>query len=233
MAGLSRAKAASIQILRTSELKAAECKRPAIVQFHVRTAPSQVAAPRLCPELGACPPGLGPLARGSSGPVPLGPPLPLYTSAHRGAHRDQQESAGQSCLATRCRRISSPPSPRPLTSPCRRKRSSSRSPTAPSRRRRPTRPPSRRRPRRPSSVRWIHRYVNIVVPPLVSIDRINTKAFRHAGPPDRTKSTMPPAGKIDARWKICMPEPGESFSLREYGDVGRNLCERSIYAQRE
>ena len=179
MAGLSRAKAASIQILRTSELKAAECKRPAIVQFHVRTAPSQVAAPRLCPELGACPPGLGPLARGSSGPVPLGPPLPLYTSAHRGAHRDQQESAGQSCLATRCRRIRSSPSPRPLTSPCRRKRSSSRSPTAPSRRRRPTRPPSRRRPRRPSSVRWIHRYVNIVVPPLVSIDRINTKAFRH------------------------------------------------------
>merc|ERR1711988_1318374 len=34
MAGLSRAKAASIQILRTSELKASECKRPNIVQFH-------------------------------------------------------------------------------------------------------------------------------------------------------------------------------------------------------
>merc|ERR1711957_272581 len=35
MAGLSRAKAASIQILRTSELKA-ECKRPNIVQFHTQ-----------------------------------------------------------------------------------------------------------------------------------------------------------------------------------------------------
>ena len=91
MAGLSRAKAASIQILRTSELKAAECKRPAIVQFHVRTAPSQVAAPRLCPELGACPPGLGPLARGSSGPVPLGPPLPPL---HFGTPRGPQGPAG-------------------------------------------------------------------------------------------------------------------------------------------
>merc|ERR1712216_167274 len=36
MAGLSRAKAASIQILRTSELKASECKRPNIVQFHTQ-----------------------------------------------------------------------------------------------------------------------------------------------------------------------------------------------------
>ena len=51
------------------------------------------------------------------------------------------------------------PSPRPVT-PCRRKRSSSRSPTASSRRRRPTRPPSRPRPRRPSSARWMHLYVN-------------------------------------------------------------------------
>ena len=47
MAGLSRAKAASIQILRTSELKASECKRPNIVQFHVRFASSHVAAPRV------------------------------------------------------------------------------------------------------------------------------------------------------------------------------------------
>ena len=77
MAGLSRAKAASIQILRTAELKASECKRPAITQFHARTARSQVAAqvaaprpraspvrlacaPRLGPPLGACPPGLAP-----------------------------------------------------------------------------------------------------------------------------------------------------------------------------
>merc|ERR1740139_1598691 len=36
MAGLSPAKAASIQILRTSELKASECKRPNIVQFHTQ-----------------------------------------------------------------------------------------------------------------------------------------------------------------------------------------------------
>ena len=36
MAGLSRAKAASIQILRTAELKASECKRPAIMQFHTK-----------------------------------------------------------------------------------------------------------------------------------------------------------------------------------------------------
>merc|ERR1712146_298725 len=34
MAGLSRAKAASIQILKTAELKPAECKRPNIKQFH-------------------------------------------------------------------------------------------------------------------------------------------------------------------------------------------------------
>ena len=34
MAGLSRAKAASIQILKTAELKPADCKRPNIKQFH-------------------------------------------------------------------------------------------------------------------------------------------------------------------------------------------------------
>jgi len=45
MAGLSRAKAASIQILRTSELKASECKRPNIVQFHV--SPPRPKWPRL------------------------------------------------------------------------------------------------------------------------------------------------------------------------------------------
>lgn len=39
MAGLSRAKAASIQILKTAELKPAECKRPNIKQFHVRSCP--------------------------------------------------------------------------------------------------------------------------------------------------------------------------------------------------
>ena len=113
----------------------------------------------------------------------------------------------------------------PLTSPCRRKRSSSRSPTAPSRRRRPTRPPSRRRPRRPSSVRWIHRYVNIVVPPLVSIDRINTKAFRHAGPPDRTKSTVPPAGKIEIGIRI--------FRHARIGEMLDEICVNDPYAQRE
>ena len=50
MAGLSRAKAASIQILRTAELKASECKRPAITQFHARTARSQVAAQVAAPR---------------------------------------------------------------------------------------------------------------------------------------------------------------------------------------
>ena len=39
MAGLSRAKAASIQILKTSELKPEECKRPNVKQFHVRSSP--------------------------------------------------------------------------------------------------------------------------------------------------------------------------------------------------
>merc|ERR1712070_1172516 len=34
MAGLSRTKAASIQILRTAEITASECKRPNIKQFH-------------------------------------------------------------------------------------------------------------------------------------------------------------------------------------------------------
>merc|ERR1739838_745098 len=34
MAGLSRAKAASIQILRTAELKPSECKRPIVKQMH-------------------------------------------------------------------------------------------------------------------------------------------------------------------------------------------------------
>merc|ERR1719217_142458 len=36
MAGLSRVKAVSIQILRTAELKASECKRPNIQQFHTK-----------------------------------------------------------------------------------------------------------------------------------------------------------------------------------------------------
>merc|ERR1719424_1776609 len=34
MAGRSRAKSVAIQILKTSELKASECKRPSIKQFH-------------------------------------------------------------------------------------------------------------------------------------------------------------------------------------------------------
>ena len=55
MAGLSRAKAASIQILRTAELKASECKRPAITQFHARTARSQVAAQVAAPRPRASP----------------------------------------------------------------------------------------------------------------------------------------------------------------------------------
>ena len=87
MAGLSRAKAASIQILRTAELKASECKRPAITQFHARTARSQVAAQvaaprpraspvrlvcgrRLAPAHGPCPP-LPPLGA-SRGPAGIG-----------------------------------------------------------------------------------------------------------------------------------------------------------------
>ena len=96
MAGLSRAKAASIQILRTSELKAAECKRPAITQFHVRTAPSQVAAPRLCPELGACPLRLGPLRLDPLRLAPQGPShwdLPSL-SGHFGTQRGPQGPAG-------------------------------------------------------------------------------------------------------------------------------------------
>ena len=89
MAGLSRAKAASIQILRTAELKASECKRPAIMQFHVRTARSQVAAPRPCassvrsacghrlgPPLGACPPGLRPRRSAPRAGCLLPPPPP-------------------------------------------------------------------------------------------------------------------------------------------------------------
>ena len=91
MAGLSRAKAASIQILRTSELKAAECKRPAITQFHVRTAPSQVAAPRLCPELRACPLRLGPLRLAPQGPSHWDLSSP---SGHFGTQRDPQGPAG-------------------------------------------------------------------------------------------------------------------------------------------
>lgn len=155
MAGLSRAKAASIQILRTSELKASECKRPNITQFHVRTAPSQVAASRQCPE---------PAHRGCLGPLRLAPVAsPRWErrlSGHSGARRCQQGSAGQPCPSDTLQTHKTYLLPRPLPSPCRRKRSSSRSPTASSRRRRPTRPPSRRRPRRPSSVRWIHRYVS-------------------------------------------------------------------------
>ena len=38
MAGRSRAKAAAIQILKTAELTAEECKRPIVKQFHVRAA---------------------------------------------------------------------------------------------------------------------------------------------------------------------------------------------------
>merc|ERR1712216_620424 len=34
MAGLSRTKAASIQILRTAQISASECKRPNVKQFH-------------------------------------------------------------------------------------------------------------------------------------------------------------------------------------------------------
>ena len=89
MAGLSRAKAASIQILRTAELKLSECKRPNITQFHARTARPQVAAlvasPRLCaspvrlacgrrlePPPRASPPGAWLHGRGASPPPPLG-----------------------------------------------------------------------------------------------------------------------------------------------------------------
>ena len=77
MAGLSRAKAASIQILRTAELKASECKRPAITQFHARTARSQVAAqvaaprPRASPVRLVCGRRLAP----AHGPCPPLPPL--------------------------------------------------------------------------------------------------------------------------------------------------------------
>jgi large subunit ribosomal protein L18Ae len=38
MAGRSRAKASAIQILKTAELTAEECKRPIVKQFHVRAA---------------------------------------------------------------------------------------------------------------------------------------------------------------------------------------------------
>lgn len=37
MAGRSRAKACAIQILETKELKASECKRPVITQFHSKS----------------------------------------------------------------------------------------------------------------------------------------------------------------------------------------------------
>ena len=112
MAGLSRAKAASIQILRTSELKASECKRPNITQFHVRTAPSQVAASRQCPE---------PAHRGCLGPLRLAPVAsprwerPL--SGHSGARRCQQGSAGQPCPSDTLQTHKIPPLTPPPTIP--------------------------------------------------------------------------------------------------------------------
>ena len=78
MAGLSRAKAASIQILRTAELKASECKRPAITQFHARTARSQVAAQVAAPR-----PRASPVAAAWSLPTGPCPPLPSF-GASRG-----------------------------------------------------------------------------------------------------------------------------------------------------
>ena len=98
-AGLSRAKAVSIQILRTSELKAPECKRPNITQFHVRTAPSQVAAPRLCPEPAhrALAPALG-----STAPVGLGipSPPPLDTAGPAGTSGNRLASLASETLQT-------------------------------------------------------------------------------------------------------------------------------------
>ena len=154
MAGLSRAKAASIQILRTAELKASECKRPAITQFHARTARSQVAAQVAAPRPCASPVRLGWGRRLEPAHWAL-PPPPLLRG-QQGASRDRLTSLGLRHVADAQDPL---PLPRPLP-PCRRKRSSSRSPTASSRRRRPTRAPSRPLPRRPSSARWMHLYVN-------------------------------------------------------------------------
>ena len=72
MAGLSRAKAASIQILKTAELKPAECKRPNIKQFHVRSCPSLRARDGAQPLV-----LLGPrvVVRSAPGPAQLREPL--------------------------------------------------------------------------------------------------------------------------------------------------------------
>ena len=83
MAGLSRAKAASIQILRTAELKASECKRPAITQFHARTARSQVAAQVAAPRPCASPVRLAWGRRLEPAPRAL-PPPPSSLGASRG-----------------------------------------------------------------------------------------------------------------------------------------------------
>ena len=92
MAGLSRAKAASIQILRTAELKASECKRPAITQFHARTARSQVAAQVAAPRPCASPVRLGWGRRLEPAHWAL-PPPPLLRG-QQGASRDRLTSLG-------------------------------------------------------------------------------------------------------------------------------------------
>ena len=94
MAGLSRAKAASIQILRTAELKASECKRPNITQFHARIARSQVAAQVAVPR-----PCASPVAAAWRLPTGPCPPPPLW-----GPAGGQQGSADQPWPTTRCRR---------------------------------------------------------------------------------------------------------------------------------
>ena len=104
MAGLSRAKAASIQILKTAALDPSDCKRPAVKQFHVRPCPLRACARwiaathsawRRCPIRGVHPPRLR--EHVSDAHPPLRAPL-----GHRRTRRSSSRCRTASSRRPRC-----------------------------------------------------------------------------------------------------------------------------------